>query len=131
MAAQTCLPFCSLLMKIMVLEGVRPPTDGKILARLWPLSMISLQASKSHSSKATKSESFLHATSSGHGSPTCTAPVHIETAFLHTPELQMTSTQLVQLSTQSNKISTLVEGVYQRKISILHQQPSSNTSHSH
>ena len=49
-AAQTCLPFCSLLMKIMVLEGVRPPTDGKILPRLQPLSMISLQASETHSS---------------------------------------------------------------------------------
>ena len=33
-ATRTCLPFCSLLMKIMVLEGVRPPTDGKILACL-------------------------------------------------------------------------------------------------
>ena len=41
-AARTCLPFCSLLMKIMVLKGVRPPTDGKILARLRTLSMISL-----------------------------------------------------------------------------------------
>ena len=58
--AQTCIPFCSLLMKIMVLEGVCLPTDGKILARLRPLSMISLQASKSHSSKAPKSESLLH-----------------------------------------------------------------------
>ena len=37
-AAWTCLPFCSLLMKIMVLKGVRPPTDRKILARLRPLS---------------------------------------------------------------------------------------------
>ena len=31
-AARTCLPFCSLLIKIMVLEGVHPPTDGKVLA---------------------------------------------------------------------------------------------------
>ena len=34
------LPFCSLLMKIMVLKGVCPPTNGKILARLQPLSVI-------------------------------------------------------------------------------------------
>ena len=54
-AARTCLPFCSLLMKIMVLEGVRSLTNGKILALLRPLSMISLQASKSHSFKAPKS----------------------------------------------------------------------------
>ena len=77
-------------MKIMVLEGVRPPTDGKILTRLRPLSMISLQASKSHSSKAPKSESFPHATPSGHGSATL---VHIETASPITPKLQTISTQ--------------------------------------
>ena len=40
--AWTCLPFCSLLMKIMVLEGVRPPRDGKILVCQRPLSMASL-----------------------------------------------------------------------------------------
>ena len=71
-------------MKIMVLKGVRPPTDRKILARLRPLSMISLQASKSHSSKAPKSEIFPHATPSGHGSAT---PKHTETASPIPPEL--------------------------------------------
>ena len=30
-ATQTCIPFCSLIMKIMLLEVVRPPTDGKIM----------------------------------------------------------------------------------------------------
>ena len=40
MASGTCLPFCSLLMKIMVLKGVCPPTNGKILACLQPLSVI-------------------------------------------------------------------------------------------
>ena len=89
-AARTCLPFCSLITKIMVLEGVRPPIDGKITARLRPLSMITLQASKSHFSNAPKSESFPHVTPSGHGSAT---PMYIETAPPITPELQMTSTQ--------------------------------------
>ena len=87
--ARTCLPFYSLLMKIMVLEGVCLPTDGKILAHLRPLPMISLQANKSHSSKAPKSEPFLHATSSGHGLAT---PMHTETASPIPPELQTTST---------------------------------------
>ena len=73
----------------MVLEGVRPPTGGKILARLRPLSMISLQASKSYSSKAPKCESFPHTTPSDHGSAT---PVHTETASPITPELQTTRT---------------------------------------
>ena len=87
--ARTCIPFCSLVMKIMVLEGVSPPTDGKKMVRLRPLSMISLQASKSHSSKAPKSEPFLHATSSGHGLATL---VHTETISPITSEMQMTST---------------------------------------
>ena len=76
-------------MKIMVHESVRPPTKGKLLARLQPLSMISLQASKSHTSKPPKSESFPHATPSSHGSAT---PVHTETASPITLELQTTST---------------------------------------
>ena len=62
---ETCIPFCSLVIKIMVLEAVSTPEDGKKMDRLRPLSMISLQASKSHSSKAPKSEPFFHASSSG------------------------------------------------------------------
>ena len=54
------------------------------MAHLQPLSMISLHASKSHSSKAPKSKIFRHATQSGHGS---TTPVHTETATPITPEL--------------------------------------------
>ena len=75
-AARTCIPFCSLFMKIMVLEGVSPPSNVKKMVRLRPLSMISLQANKSHYSKAPKSEPFLHATPSGHGSATL---VHTKT----------------------------------------------------
>ena len=40
--AQMCLPFRSLIMKIMVLKGVRPPRDGTILVRQRPISMLSL-----------------------------------------------------------------------------------------
>ena len=57
-------------MKIMLLEGIRPPTDGKIVSQPQPISMITLQASKSHSSKAPKSEQFTHATPSGYDSAT-------------------------------------------------------------
>ena len=78
---------------------------GKIPARFHPLSMISLQASKSHSSKAPKSESFPHATSSGHGSAT---PVQTETTSPITLELQTTSTQPIQPSSQANRLSTLI-----------------------
>ena len=72
--------------------------------------MISLQASKSHSSKAPKSESFPHATPSGHGSAT---PMHTKTTSPITPELQTTSTQPIQPSSQANRLSILIEGLYQ------------------
>ena len=83
-------------MKIMVLKGVCPPKDGTILVRLCPISMESLQMSKSHSSaeqekqnpsKTPKSESLPHATLSGHSSATHTTHGHTEIASLHTPEL--------------------------------------------
>ena len=72
-AARTCIPFCSLIMKIMLFEGVHPPTDGKIISRPQPISMITLHASKSHSFKTPKSEPFSHATLSGHDLAT---PMH-------------------------------------------------------
>ena len=98
-------------MKIMLLKGVRPPTDGKIVSRLRPISMITLQASKSHSSKAPKSETFTHATPSSHDLATL---VHTETASPHTPELQTPGTQPLHPSLQADKLSTLIKGVNQR-----------------
>ena len=96
-------------MKIMILKGVRPPTSGKILALLRPLSMISIQASKSHSSKAPKCESFPHATPSDHGLATL---VHTETTSPITPELQTTRTQHEQSSHQADKLGILFEGLH-------------------
>ena len=74
-AAKMCLPFCSLLMKIILHEGVSPPRDGKLLVRRRPISISSFKKSKSHSSaeqkKQTlptppKGESVQHGTHSGH-----------------------------------------------------------------
>ena len=94
----------------MVLEGVHPPTNGKILPRLRPLSMISLQASKSHTSEAPKSEPFLYATSSGHVSAT---PVHTEIASLITPVLQTTSTEHEQPNHQDDRLGNLFASLNQ------------------
>ena len=113
MAAQTCLPFCSLLMKIMDLEGVHPPKDRKLLVHLRRISMVSLQVSKSHSSKALRSESLPHATPSSHGLAIHTTPRHTETISPHTPKLQMTSTQHVQSSSQVDRLSILIKGLHQ------------------
>ena len=106
-------------MKIMVHEVVRPPRDGTILVRQCPISMASLQKSKSHSSverekqipsKTPKSESVPHVTPFVHGSAAHTTFGHTDTASPHIPELQTTSTQLGQSSSHTNKLTILVEG---------------------
>ena len=43
-------------MKFILHESINPPSDGKMMTRLRPISMITLQASKSHSSITSKSE---------------------------------------------------------------------------
>ena len=95
LAAWMCLPFYSFIMKIMVLKGVRPPKYGTPLLRQCPISLVSLQMSKSHSStergkqspsKTPKSDSSPHATPSGHHSAASTTPGHPKTTFPHTSE---------------------------------------------
>ena len=49
LVARMCLPFCSLIMKIMVLKGVHPPKGGTPLLHHRPISLVSLQMSKSRS----------------------------------------------------------------------------------
>ena len=56
LAARGCIPFCSLVMKFILREGINPPSDRKMMTRPRPISMITLQASKSHSSRTPKSE---------------------------------------------------------------------------
>ena len=103
--ARTCIPFHSLVMKIMILEKVSPPTDGKKMDRPSPLSMFSLQASKSHSSKASKSEHFPQATSSGQGSAT---PMRTETVSPIPSKMQTTSTPSAPPSYQTDRFNTLI-----------------------
>ena len=47
---RTCLPFYSLIMKILLLKGIRPPKNETVLPRQGPISMQSLKSSKIHSS---------------------------------------------------------------------------------
>ena len=96
-------------MKIMLLEGVHPPTNGKIMPRPRPISMITLQTSKSHSSKAPKSEQFTHATPSGHDSAT---PMRIDIVSPFNPEIQTASTLQEQSSPQVDKLGTLFESLH-------------------
>ena len=41
-AAQGCIPFCGLIMKFILRKGIFPPSDGKMMTRLRPISMITL-----------------------------------------------------------------------------------------
>ena len=58
-AARTCLPFCSLIMKIITLQGIHPLKNGTVLPRHGMISLHSFQSSKVHSStkRAKKSPS--------------------------------------------------------------------------
>ena len=76
-------------MKIMRLEGVHPPSDGKIILRPRPISIITLHVSKSHSSKTPKIEPFSHATPFGQDSAT---PVHTITVSPIPSEKKTTGT---------------------------------------
>ena len=118
-----CLPFCSLVMKIMVLKGVHPPKDGTILLRQRPISMMSFQMSKSHSftkwgkqkpSKTPKSDFSQHFTPSRHRSVAPSIPRHPEIAFPHIVELQSTSTQPRPSNSHSDRLTTLVQGLHER-----------------
>ena len=98
-------------MKIMHLEGVHPPTDGKIVPRPRPISMITLQASKTHSFKAPKSDQFTHSIPSGHDSAT---PMCTNTVSPFTLELQTTSTLQEQSGPQADMLGTLFESLHLR-----------------
>ena len=98
-ATRTILPFCSLIMKIILREGVSPSLDEKIVPRPRPISIYTLQASKSHSSKKTKSESSTHASPSAYATIT---PV------------QSTGTPSVPLGFQTAKQSHLIANVFHR-----------------
>ena len=116
--AKMCLLFCSLLMKIILHEGVSPPRDGKLLVHRRPISISSLEKSKSHSSAErkkqtlptpSKGEYVQHGTHSGHGSATHTT----KTTSSHIPTPPTISTQLGQSSSHADQFTILVEGLHE------------------
>ena len=53
-------------MKFILRKGINPPSDGKMLTRPRPISMVTLQASKSHSSRTLKNEPPTYETPQAH-----------------------------------------------------------------
>ena len=84
-------------MKFILREGINPPSNGKMMTCLRPISMITLQASKSHSSRTPKSEPSTYET----------PPVHA----LVTPA-QLTGTSSVPPGFQTAKQSHLIANVF-------------------
>ena len=112
-AAKMFLPFCSLLMKIILHEGISPPRDGKLLDRRRPISTSFLKKSKSHSSAEQKKQTLptppkgefvQHVTHSGHGS----------TAHTTVPAPSTVSTQPGQSSSHADRFNILVESLHER-----------------
>ena len=107
----------------MLHEGVSPPRDGKILVCCHPISISSLEKSKSHSSAEwkkqnlsipQKGESVQHVTHSGHGSAAHT----IETTSSHILKPPTVSTQPGQSSSHANRFTILVEGLHERVLGL-------------
>ena len=98
-AARGCIPFCSLIMKFILCEGINPPSDGKMMTCPHPISMFTLQASKSHSSRMPKSEPSTYESLTVHA--------------LVTP-VQSTGTSSVPPGFQTAKQSHLMANVFHR-----------------
>ena len=87
-------------MNCILREGINPPSDGKMMTRPRLISMITLQASKSHSSRTPKSE-----------------PPTYETPQVHAPvtPAQSTGTSSVppvfQIAKQSHLIMNVVHQI--------------------
>ena len=83
-------------MKFILCEGINPPSDGKMMTHPCPISMITFQASKSHSSRTPKSE-----------------PSTYETPHVHAlvTAAQSTSASSVPLGFQTGKQSHLIMNV--------------------
>ena len=96
-------------MKFILRESINPPSDGKMMTCPRPISMFTLQASKSHSSKTPKSAHISLAIPSA---PESETHLHTTTTLHVTPELQQTSTPQVQSDPQTNRLGSLFESLY-------------------
>lgn len=103
--ARGCLPFCSLIMKFILSEGVTPSSVGKIIAHPRPISMSTLQASRSHSSKTPKSAHFSPATPS-----TSEPDSHVHATY----RSQQPSITQAQSSPQLDRLEMLFENLHKR-----------------
>ena len=110
-AARGCIPFCSLIMKFILREGIVPPSDGKMLTRQCPISMYTLQANRSHSSKSPKSAHISLVTPSA---PESKTPVHTTPSSRVIPEVPQASILQAQTNPQTDRVGSLLENIQKR-----------------
>ena len=90
-------------MKFILREGINPPSYGKMITRPRPISMITLQASKSHSSRTPKSEPPTYETPQVHAPVT---PAQ-STGISSIPPGFQTAKQSHLITNMTNQISEL------------------------
>ena len=95
-------------MKFILREGIVPPSDGKMMTRLRPISMFTLQASKSHSFKTPKSAHISPVTPSA---PESETPIHTTSTSHVIPEVQQTSIPQAQSDPQTDRVGSLLESI--------------------
>ena len=98
-------------MKIILREGIVPPSDGKMMTRLRPISMFALQANKSHSSKTPKS---AHISPVSPSAPKSETHVHTTPTSHVIPEVQQTSIPQVRSNPQTDRLGSLLESIQKR-----------------
>ena len=110
-AARGIIPFCSLIMKLILHEGIVPPTDGKMLTCQRLISMYSLQASGSHSSRTPKSAHISPVTPSA---PESETPAHTTPTSHAIPEVPQASIPQAQTDRHTDRMGRSLEHIQRR-----------------
>ena len=103
--ARGIIPFCNLIIKLIFREGIIPPTDGKMLTRQRPISIYTLQASRSHSSKTPKSAHISPITPSAPDSET---PARTTSTSHANPEVPQGSIPQAQTDPHTDRVGSLL-----------------------
>ena len=98
-------------MKFILREGITPPSDGKMLTRQHPISMYTLQASRSHSSKTPKSAHISPVTPSA---PESETPIHTTSTSRVIPKVPQASISQAQTDPQTDRVGSLLANIQKR-----------------
>ena len=98
-------------MKLILHEGIIPPADGKMLTRQRPISLLTLQASRSHSSKTPRSAHISPVTPSA---PESETPAHTTSTSRAVPEASQASIPQAQTAPHTDRVGSVLEHIQKR-----------------